>query len=235
MPFTAQEILQDVRNTLQDTDFTRWTLNELRLYLNDGLREIAFHKPTACSDTVELSMSAGTLQTLGEGQSLIRAIRNITSAPGANPRVGGMIISPTSRAVLDSQFANWHDTNSVPFSDTVVHVVFDPMAPREFYVYPGNDGTGLIEAVIGLIPDAIAAPANPNDIAEYTANVDIDYIYKSVLRDYILSRCFEKDSASQAAAQRAVAHKNSFMQALGVKQQIDSTAQINTTDDKPLG
>lgn len=235
MPFTAQDILQDVRTTLQDTDFTRWTLNELRLYLNDGLREIAFHKPTACSATVELSMSAGTLQELDEGQSLIRAIRNITSVAGANPRVGGLMISPTSRAVLDSQFANWHDTNSVPFSDTVVHVVFDPMAPREFYVYPGNDGTGLIEAVIGRTPDAIAEPANPHLIDSYTANVDIDHIYRSVLRDYILGRCFEKDAASPGAAQRAMAHKQSFMQALGIKQQIDSTAQVNTTDDKPLG
>lgn len=228
MSFTARDILWAVRTALQDTSNTRWTLEEMRVYLNDGLKEIALYKPTATSEMRVMALASGTYQTLPDGVNLLRVIRNITSAVDATPRIAGKIITPIDRAVLDAQFPGWHDTTVVPFSATVLHVMSDEMNPRAFYVYPGNDGTGRIEAIVSTVPAEVAAPANPLDIDGYTATIDLPDLYENVLRTYVLYRCYEKDSGIPGSAQRAVAHYQQFANALGIKQQVENIANINT-------
>lgn len=231
MPITARDILWAAKVTLQDANNTRWTLEEMRVYLNDGLRFIAFHKPNAVTETALVELDEGTYQRLAEGQTLVRVIRNITSAADATPRVGGKPITPIDRAILDAQFPGWHDTNTIPYSATVTHVMSDPMDASAFYVYPGNTGAGRIEAIVTTLPDEVAAPGDPLDIDAYTAQIDIDAIYKNPLRDYVLSRCYEKDNGVPASAQRAVLYKQSVLSALGLKGQAEMIANVNTDDD----
>lgn len=228
MSFTAKDVLWAARTALQDAKNTKWTLEELRVYLNDGLKDIAFNKPTACSESVELGLSEGTYQELADGSQMLRVIRNITSDAGTTPRTAGSIITPIDREVLDTQLPGWHDTTIVPFSATVTHVISDEMNPRVFYVYPGNDGTGLIEAIVSTVPAEVVAPANPLDIESYTAVVDVPDLYENVLRDYVLFRAYQKDSGLPGAAERSVFYQQSYMQALGMRQQIESMANVNT-------
>jgi hypothetical protein len=228
MSFTARDILWAVQTTLQDAANRRWTLEELRVYLNDGIKQIAFLKPSAVSKTKRVAMQEGTYQELPDGEHLLRVTRNITSAVDVTPRVAGPVITPIDRSILDAQFQNWHDEATVPFSATVTHVMMDEENPRAFYVYPGNDGNGAIEAVVSTVPTMVAAPTNPLSLDSYTTVVDLPTLYENPLRDYVLSRAFEKDAAIPGAMQRAAAYRQSFNNSLGVKMQVENANNINT-------
>lgn len=226
----ATDVLHRVRNILQDAGNVRWTLPELADALNDGLLEICLLKPAACAKTIVIDMAQGTYQELaGEHSQLMRVIRNITSADGVTPRVGGPVITPIERQILDQQIPGWHDTSVMPFSPIVRHVMTDEFDPRSFYVYPGNDGTGRVEAAVAVLPVKVAQPADPNDIAQYTDVIDISPVYQSVLIDYMLYRAFSKDMQMANAANRAVAHYQNFNNALGVRRQIEAVANPDTT------
>lgn len=231
----AKDVLKRVRAILQDAGSVRWTLQELTDGLNDGLLEICFLKPSACAQTIVLSLQQGTFQTLAENHSqLIRVIRNITSADGVTPRVSGPVITPIEREILDQQISNWHDSSVMPFSVTVRHIITDPISPRDFYVFPGNNGSGRIEAVVAVEPTKITVPSpDPNDIDEYTDEIGIAPIYQSVLIDYMLYRAFSKDMQMAGAAQRAMAHYQNFNNALGVRRQIEGFANPDNTQTQP--
>jgi len=227
MPFTARDVISGAQLTLQDANHTRWTLDELRKYLNDGVRAIATYKPTAVTDIVILELVAGTRQELGANQKLVSVKRNITSGVGVTPIVAGKVATTIDGAVLDTQIPNWHDTATVPFSATVSHVVYDERAPREFYVFPGNDGNGRLECSIATLPTDIAAPSNIADLDQYTAVVELPSEYLNPLRDYVLSRAFSKDLAMPGSAQRAVMHQGQFAQALGITAQMETSLSPN--------
>jgi len=233
MPITAQDVLTRARAVLQDAGSTRWLLPELLDWINDGLRSIALYKPSAISETTVLELQEGTYQELAEGQQLLRAARNITSAVGATPRVGGPVITPIAREILDAQNPNWHDTGSVPFSATVRHVMSDLMDPRIFYLYPGNDGTGKIEATVSKEPAPIAATGDVNDIFSYAVDLPISPIYLDPLLDFVLYRAFSKDMQLAGSAQRSVAHYQNFMNALNLRQQVENLSNVNTTQSQP--
>ncbi|WP_296763706.1 DUF6682 family protein [Sediminimonas sp.] len=235
MALTAKDVLSRARVVLQDAGSTRWLLPELLDWLNDGLRSVALYKPSAISETKVLELAEGTYQELAEGQQLLRATRNITSLVAATPRVGGPVITPIAREILDAQQPNWHDTTAVPFSATVRHIMSDIMDPRIFYVYPGNDGTGKIEATVSREPTTIAVEGGDdvNDIASYNIALPISPIYMDPLLDFILYRAFSKDMQMAGSAQRSVAHYQNFMNALNLRQQIEAGANVNTTQSQP--
>jgi len=230
----AKDVLKRVRTILQDAGNVRWTLSELVDGLNDGLLEICFIKPSAMSQTTVLLMDEGTYQSLDPAHTqLLRVTRNITSAVGVTPRVSGPVITPIEREILDQQIEGWHDTAIVPFSATVRHVITDNLSPREFYVFPGNDGTGAIEAVVAVEPSKIQTPNDPLDIDQYTSEIDISPVYQSVLIDYMLYRAFSKDMQMAGSAQRAMAHYQNFNNALGARRQIEGLANPDTTQSQP--
>lgn len=226
----AKDVLKRVRTILQDAGSVHWTLQELTDALNDGLLEICLLKPSACAKTIVLDLDEGTYQKLEVGHSqLMRVTRNITSADGVEPRVGGPVITPIERQILDQQIPGWHDTSVMPFSAIVRHVMTDEFDPRSFYVYPGNNGTGRIEAAVAVAPTKVSEPADPNDIDQYTDEIDISPVYQSVLIDYMLYRAFSKDMQMANSANRAVAHYQNFNNALGARRQIEGVANPDTT------
>lgn len=221
----AREILQRASITLQDNGFVRWPLPELRLYLNDAIEAVALHKQSAVTATVELALAIGTKQSLTDIDetyvSLVRVIRN----------VGGKAITPTSRNTLDMVMPGWQDTNVLPPSDVVEHVVQDMADPRTFYVVPANDGNGAIEAVVSVLPADVEEPASPLDIDSYTAVVGIPPIFKNALVDFVLYRAYSKDSTDPNSAQRAQNHYQMFANAVGIKVQSDMVTHIKTAKD----
>jgi hypothetical protein len=227
----AKDILHRANITLQDTGFVRWPLPELLLYLNDGMRELAIYKPTAVTETVELPLSEGTLQAIPDAYiSLLRVTRNLATLDGSpQGRTGGKAITPTSRNTLDVVMPSWQDPNTLPYSATVQHVIQDMADPRSFYVVPGNDGNGVIEAVVSVEPTDIAEPANPLDVGSYTATVAVPSIFRNALVDYVISRAYQKDSTDPNAAARAQAHYQMFANAIGLKMQTDQAASVKTT------
>lgn len=208
MPFQAKDVMQQASTVLQDTGAVHWTPPELLSYLNEGVREIVAIKPNANSQTVELTLAAGTKQTLDPQYTVLsRAIRN---SPSNKP-----IRVLDRRETLDNIIPGWMNTATLAHNIDVSYIIHDLTDPRTFYVAPGALATTKIEVVVGVMPEAIAPPANPLDIANYTGTVALPDVYRNALIDYVLYRSFSKDAGIPGAAQRAQGHKQLFDNAIG--------------------
>ncbi len=231
MAFPASAVMSEAAKLLIDEGGRRWPPIELLMWLNAGIRELLILKPTAYSQTVQLNMAAGTLQTLDDTHSnLIRVIRNLGAGAA-----GGRAIRQVDRESLDDIGLDWHDSAVVPQSHIVMHVVADTADPETFYVYPGNDGTGAIEAVVSIVHPELAAPADPSAIPNFTASIDLDDIYRNALVDYVCYRAFTKDELIAGAKQSAAVHYQQFAAALGARQRAELVANINTSGQEPAG
>lgn len=235
MSFQARDVMRSASITLQDSGTVRWIPTELLGYLNDGIREIVARKPNATTKTVTLTMAAGTLQELPEEYTILSDVtRNLTLGHGeAGGPVGGGAVRPIERTILDAQIPGWQDATVMPFAKKVVHVIYDPTDLRHFYVAPGNDGTGKVEAVVGFMPDPIATPANVLVVDEFTGEVPVPDLYRNALVDFVLHRAFAKDGASAGAAQRSVAHLEKFTAALSSIGQAEAAVSLSSSVRPP--
>ena len=224
MSMTAAEVMRRANITLNDTGLVRSTAPELRDYLNDAMREVALSKPNAITDTVELSLVKGTRQALAADHiSIQRVTRNLdTIDSDPEKRAGGRAIRAVARETLDAVMPGWQDPDSLPYSAVVDHVLVDIANPREFFVVPGNDGTGVVEATVAVMPTDVPLPgANQLQIESYTTQLDVPDIYRSALVNYVLHRAYAKDGDNPASANRAAAHFAAFQQSLGIKMEAE--------------
>lgn len=235
MTVVAKDVMSRASIVLQDSGAVRWPATELHVWLNDGQREIALHKPSAVAKTAELSLSEGTWQSLDASYiSLIRVTRNLATIGGSpSGRTGGRAITPIVREVLDTQIPNWQDPSVIPNSSVVKHVIQDMTDPRSFWVVPGNDGTGIIEAIVAAKPSDVAAGSDVLDIETYSGTLDVPDIFQSAIVDYILYRAFSKDMNLAGSMQRAQAHYQQFANAIGMKVQSDTVFNLSTTGEGP--
>jgi hypothetical protein len=229
MTVNAKGILDRAGRVLLDETNVRWPLPELRLWLNDAIREIAVVKPTAYSQSIIMSLSVGTLQRLPDGYfSVMRVSRNLKTT-AESPRLGSDAIRTVDLQVLEVSSPHWHDSTKVKFKKTVKNVAYDARDPRAFFVYPGNDGTGIVEAIVAKIPAYVPAPGSDADqIASYDFDIDVQDHYASALLDYVLFRAYSKDSSFAGSAQRAAAYYASFANTLGVSVSNDLALNPNT-------
>jgi len=235
MAILASDVLQRVRTILQDGGSVRWPLDELAEWLNDGMRELANRKPSASSTKTVLALIAGTRQEVPAGFAcLIRVTRNLT---GTAPNyVGGAVVTPIVREILDAQNPNWHDPARTPFRVVARHIIADPLEPLAFYVYPGNTGTGKLEAILSAIPTdiVVAGSADPLDLDSYsTIQLPFLQLYQSALVDYVLYRAFSKDMNMAGAPDRAGAHFAQFNAAVDNQTQQGASYNVNTTNSQP--
>jgi len=215
----ASEILDRARRLIQDETSVRWPLPELCMWLNDGQREIALQKPSASSDNRVLQLVEGTYQPLpADAITLLRVVRNVREMIGSK-RVGGASISVVARAMLDATNPDWHDPLRTRFKKDVRHVVFDEEDTRSFYVYPGNTGAGMVEAVICREPAAVAPRpgVDPEELAAYDVATALDGVYANALLDYVCYRAYAKDAQYVGNTNRAALHYQQFANSVGIK------------------
>ncbi|WP_417724564.1 DUF6682 family protein [Salipiger sp.] len=223
MAFTCGQVLEDVRAILNDANSVHWTLPELLNWINDGAKAIVTHKPTATATDVEFGLDEGTRQELAATQAALLSINAVlTQVEGGGGRIRGNSVTRVAKHILDAQIPGWQNPDVLPYSVYVNHYVFQPeIDPRVFWIAPGNDGTGYVEATVAMLPTVIAKPLNPLDIESYTTAVDLPDIYRPPLTDYVLYRAFSKDSNIPGGGQRAVGHYNQFASMLGIKTQAE--------------
>jgi hypothetical protein len=238
---TGTEIMTRAGVLLNDGDHSRWPLAELAEWINEGMRAIVLTKPSAFSHTVVVHLGVGTRQAVPATGTpvpliLIGLNRNIIYTPGVapsvgivdvpEPREGGRMIRRADRKLLDSQSPNWHSTRSVKFTREVRNYTFDELVPLEFYTYPGNDGTGYVEAELGFSPPPLVATGDPLLIASYGTALALPEPYSVPLLDYTLYRCEMKDDLG-AAAGRSAMHYQQFATAIGLKIQVEKSHSPN--------
>ena len=206
---TALSIINKAKTTLQDTTNVRWSDAELLTYLNDGQRAIAVVRPDSCSVTANITLVAGTRQTIPDaGTSLLRAVRNM----GAGGTTPGRAIRHVPMELLDANVPNWHDTAGA--SAVVQHVVAAPNQPQHFYVYPPSPGGQQIEIIYAAPPAEVAAVGNV---------IGVDDVFATPLFDYVCFRAYTKDQETTGNDARAKAHFELFKDFLEGKSQADAT------------
>lgn len=231
---TGREILERAGVLLSDEEYVRWTLPELCDWLNEAQRAIVLAKPSACSRTVIIDLAEGTKQSVPQTGSplplmLLNIVRNVASA--GPPIKGGRIITAVERAVLDAQEPYWHDPRRTPYRAEARHFIYDEAVPLEFYVYPGNNAQGKIEAAISVLPTRLEASGDENDIASYGQALDLPEPYSVPLLDYVLFRAQSKDDTAGNAG-RATAHYQTFAAAVGLKVQVEGATSPNARRGK---
>lgn len=227
MPVQAKDVLDRAQKLIQDQTGIRWPLSELAGWLNDGAREVSIHKPSAVAGSVVLPLIAGTRQTIpAGGLQLMRVIRNLKTGSTDSDRQGARAVRVVERDVLDTQAPDWHDDGSVPFSTVAKHFIFDAQDPKAFYVYPGNDGTGIVEALVSQAPEPISETGAELD--DFAVGLPVPDVYANVLLDYVLYRAYSKDASFAENLTRADAHYNAFSTSLGIKTNMESTTTPST-------
>lgn len=232
---TGREILEKAATLLLDDDHIRWPLPELCGWLNAGVKATVLAKPSASTTSMTLNLIAGTLQTVPAAGTptplmLLKLVRNLRN--GNDPREGGRAITITSQAALDAAEPNWHDRRTVPYRAEVRQYVFDEANPLEYYVYPGNVGTGLVEAVVSTLPAPLEASADPLLITAYEGSVGLPEPYSEPLLDYVMSRALGKDDLTGNAG-RAMTHFQMFAAAVGLKIKIEGATSPNAKRAAP--
>ena len=212
---TAQNVIDRVNDTLQDTTNVRWPTTELLRYLNDAQREIVLLRPDASVTTAAVALTANeTKQSLPtSGVRLLDVTRNMGTA-GSTP---GVAIRLISREVLDTQVNTWHsDTGQT----IIKHYVFDPRNPKVFYVYP------RVHASTAVYVELVYS-SSPTDVAAIGNTITLDDIYANAMIDFMLYRAYSKDAEYAANASYASQHYQSFLTSLGLKGKTDDNVNPN--------
>lgn len=234
--FTGRDIMERASRLLNDEDHIRWTLAEMAQWINEGTLAIVLVAPQACSASRIIELGVGALQyvpvtveTYPRAVRLLSVPRNLKTT-GASPRIGGRPVTPAKYEELAAQDPRWNETAT--FKKEVRHVTFDERAPLEFYVWPGNDGTGILEVVCSQIPQPLdAGVSNPALIATWEQEIGLVEPYSVPLTDYLLYRCFDKDDLAQNTGQATTCY-NRFALALGLKIRTDKAQNPNTKPEK---
>lgn len=209
MTIAAQSIIRRAVETLQDTTSIRWPVQELVRYLNDAQREVVLYRPDSMVTNTTLTCTAGSRQSLpANGAKLIEVVRN--AAATGTKRAVRMV----NREILDAQTPGWH---SITGAVDALHFVYDPRDPKTFYVYPPALATTQLDIVYAAYPTDVTEPADGALYTAVTGSISLPDIYGNALLDYVLARCFMKDSEYAGNAQRAQAHYQLFATALGVE------------------
>ena len=222
---TGANLISRIQDSLQDTTGVRWTEAELLRYINDAQREVVNLKPAAAADHSNVQLATGTEQVIPDvAMSLIKVVRNMSATGGS--ATGKKAIRLVDEDILNSIEPDWHDptvTGDAAHGSVIKHYMFDPDDPRRFYVYPGVK-SGL-NAYVELITSR-----SPTDLSATSSTIYIDDIYGNALVDYVLFRCYMKDSEFAGNAQRASQHYQLFLNS--VSSGISSKNLINPNFDR---
>lgn len=239
MPSTkVVDALFRVSTQLQDMapQFTRWNEKELVTWLNDGQRAIAKYLPASCSRVDAIKLKPGTKQSIeligagnilpGDGSPATAVYGNylndVVRNMGADGLTPGRAVRVVSREVLDSQNPDWH---TITGAGRVEQFVFDPRAPKIFYVTPAvNDTPTWVEVSYLANPAEIpntgtkAAPLYGVDSVN-PAVISVDDKYIDDLVNYVLARAYMKDADFASSQPNASAYSGMFTSSLNAQVQ----------------
>ncbi len=149
-----------------------------------------------------------------EGIQLINVIRNM-GLTGVDPENA---IQITDMETLNETVPGWHTQTG---NRTVRNYCYDERDPDTFWVSPPQPATNqnYVEIAASLLPDEVAAAANPITLSD---------VFYHALVDYMLYKAYVLDSDnSQVALQKATAHWNLFVTAIDRKDLVNKMTDPN--------
>lgn len=210
MATTVYTLLERVKLQLMEetggTDGIRWRNAELVDWLTEFYLLACLHLPGKFSERFEFVCVAGTRQTIPDTVSLLLEItRNLDGDM--------MALSKVERSHLDSTRRRWHAERSTLEQELWC---FDDQMPREFFVYPPAKAGSKLELYGSVLPGA-------HVVEDYTGATELVRCPEELLPaalDYILSRCYSKDSEDQINTSREQNHLNKCLSMLGLTDRV---------------
>lgn len=203
---TATTLINRAAYLLEDTGNVTWTRAELLDWLNEAQSQVVTYSPTANTVRQNLSLVAGTLQTLPTGSIVLMDI----------PRnVEGPSVRLISRELLDAAPYDWHTSKA---SATVKNYVYNSDEGGVFYVFPPNTGAGNLVVVYSKVPSVITNEAQA---------IELEDTYQAALLNYMMFRAYSKDT-DYADGSKATGYFSAFKDVLAGKAAGDTGASANT-------
>ena len=211
----VQQIIERVTDLLLDkergADAARWLDDELIRWINDSRMAIIARKPSACGKVANLTLVAGTHQTIpDDGYVLFDVIRNM----GTSGTAPGRSIRRTDRQNIDDADLYWHTDE--PKSE-ISQFVYDDRTPKDFFVTPPS---------VAGVQVLISYAAIPAEVAALADSLDIGLENMDAVVNYVAYRAKSKDSEYANAAE-AAAYYGAFNDALGVQNQSQNAMSPN--------
>ena len=209
MAFTVQELIDNVRVTLQDEQVVRWSDQELIDWINDAARACVVIKPDCNPITAEFTCVAGYKQDFStlstELVTLLEVTQNTTTGGNADERP----ITFVKRNVMDSELPTWRTTAA---SSTILYYMYDEQQRDVMYVYPPANVGATIELVFSGVPTAVTATTDDSPLQD---------IYAPAITNYVLWRAYNKDMDFSGNVRLAGGYYGAFYQALTGKTMYD--------------
>lgn len=212
---TLRVIVQRATQLLADDDpvapNTRFTVNTLVSFVNEGIREIASRIPGAAASLVELRLKPGSIQTLPKDYTALVSIDETVNGRAVRPvsevsyqyrgrvKVPARKCAPCAARPCDGYFVSTYTKH--PIDDRTYWV--DPPVPA-------GCGEIVVRAVVAL-----------GAVSLDTCNLDkclgLRPEYEAQLLDWVMWRALGLDHTSEGARAQAKLHYEVFMKAMNDK------------------
>ena len=197
----ALELLQDVvdRDQFDYPDLINW--------YNFGQRLLVAYLPDANAVIDVMKLAFGSKQSIPpRALGLINIFRNM----GTDGETSGSSIMRTAIEVIKTFDLNWAMATPTQEIDNFMQ---DPVDKTVFYTYPPSDGTGYIELEFGQVP-----PIAVYDAGGVWENlmVGVHEKYVDSLLNYIIYRCYGKDTDFPGSLERSVHYREMFFESAGI-------------------
>jgi hypothetical protein len=205
----GSDVVERVRRVLQDDDGVRWTDPEVLQWLTDGQRTIVLYRPDACMANESIDLVEGSKQKIPDaGLRLLDVVRN----------VGGRAVRLVDREVLDTGNPLWHTGKG---SSVIRNYAYDDRDPKTFYVSPPAQKPDTSKNPPLVAKLEIMYSKSPPDVTAVGDTLTLPDIYIDPLVNYVLFRCYSKDSQFAQNAALASGYLQACMSMLGVKMKRD--------------
>lgn len=196
MTVLVDDIIDSVAGTLLDAAHRGWPREEIVGYINEALAATATAKPDFYTVEEDIALVAGITQALPvNGVSLFNISKNAS----------GQVVTQVDGGLLDEANRFWPAATQ---ETDVEHFAADPRDPRRFNVTPPNDGNGVVTATFGAVPDRVTGSSGEE--------IPVAGNYLAPLIEYVLGKCYGKNSKSQDLTKRNV-HMNTWGTLIGLK------------------
>lgn len=204
----ASVVVGDVRDSLNDPDKNAWSDPVLIGYLNQALRMLAIPRPDATALNGVLTLAAGSEQTLPAGS--LRLMSIFCNVDGSNALIGPAV-RHIERLALDDVMSAW--IAATP--EAIVHEYwYDERNPTKFWTNPVTAGT-KIRAQYSLTPTVITALSD---------TIPVEDAFSAAIQEWMLYLAWRRDDETSPTHQRAMAHRQTCFDLLGIKAGSDKAS-----------
>ena len=202
MTILASAIVDAAQELLQDVSGVAYTTAQGLTWVNKGQRAIVNLRRDAGASTVTWQLSAGAKQDLAATYiQILGDVRNM-GTDGTTPGAEVFRVDRTDFGAMDTTWSA--DANQAV---AINEYAFDIDNPTVWWANPPSDGTGYIEASVVQLPADLALESDAITVPDQ---------FESALIHFLCWAWLARDAENSPNYTRAMDHKKSFMDLLGV-------------------